>query len=377
MVVDGNLYINEYGHSLFEQVLTVYDRWLEGIPYVSGGDDVTESQTHRMLVRDVWPAVQQLCIRLEAADKGELAARIEGAYRDAEDYARIIDDYCRSDKFDYNLWQFGDLAMDSMQYEKERDPTVLSAKAEVIGNQSVTDFDAWCYRCQWVRELGEKSEQIEIEKYGHAPFDDYAQVVARWAWACFWLAAQLRYHKVDHHQARAHLEKLLASLCFVSETKDPIVDESLGRAYGMRIHPFAPLESQEISASLEGLITVVAETRKVLVTAQDKSDASSDKVPALVDTPDTSVTLNEFLQQYCLGGDRISKNSLLSRRRSIQNAAHAGTIQLPQHVGQWKTGKPKYYRPDDLAEQWNAYCKALPNLPPLKAGNPSSGGQSA
>jgi hypothetical protein len=213
----------------------------------------------------------------------------------------------------------------------------------------VTNFDAWCYRRQWVRELGEKSEQIEIEKYGHAPFDDYVQVVARWALACFWLAAQLRYHKVDHHQARAHLEKLLASLCFVSETKAPVVDESLGHAYGMRIHQFAPLESQEISAAMEGLVTVVAETRKALVAARDKGDANNDKVPALGDTPDTSITLDEFLRQYCLGGDRMSENSLLSRRTSIQNAAHAGTIQLPQHIGQWKTGKPKYYRSGDLA----------------------------
>ena len=93
------------------------------------------------------------------------------------------------------------------------------------------------YRREWIRDLAEECEGAEIEKYGHAPTDDYVEHVARWTWACFWLAAQLRHHGLDHHKAYSQLERLLSSLCLVSETKYPLMEAVLGRAYGSGTRP--------------------------------------------------------------------------------------------------------------------------------------------
>jgi len=362
-------YVNEHGVSLFERALTAYDLWLDGIPCVNSGANGVEAYAQRQLVRDVWPAVEQLCIRLEANGKSELASRIERGFRDVEDYARIIDDYCQSERFDFELWQYGDPAL-NMQYEKDGEPSTLSAKAEKIAIQPVRDLDSWCYRRQWARELGEQCEGAEIEKYGHAPTEDYVEYVARWAWACFWLAAQLRHCKLDHHKACSHLECLLSPLCLVSETKYPVIHEALGRAYGMRIYSIAPMESEEVRRVIESFGAVITETRLSLSMAA--ADAAGDQASAQP-AGELPVTLFEFMRQYCRGSSQTTRSFLHSRRTAIQNAAQAGTIALPPHVGQWKRGKSKYYRPGDLAARWPKYSEAIADLPALKPRPPKRG----
>jgi len=362
-------YIDEYGHSLFERALAAYDLWLDGIPYFNSGTAGFEAYAQRQFVRDVWPAVEQLCICLEANGKGELASRIERGFRDVEDYARLIDNYCESEKFDMDLWSYGDPARFGIDPVDDTTELLLE-HAVIMGQpQEDEDFYHWSQGREWTRELGERCEQIEIEKYGHAAMDEYARHVAYWAWACFWLAVQLHHRRTDHHGAYQHLQGYLSGLCCVCETKDLVVREVLGRAFGMRIYPIAPMESEEVLRAIESFGTVVTETHMAILTAQDGASINRTTAPPLDEGP---VTLVEFIQQHCQGGEKMSKSILDSRKTSIQNAAQAGNIILPDHVGLWKRGKPKYYRSKDLADQWAAYRLALPNLPPLKASPPNT-----
>ena len=268
-----NPYVNECGLCLFDLVLEAYDQWLEGLPYVrsgSGGQVTARAQPE--LVREVWPTVQQLCIRLEAHARGALAARLERAFRDAEDYARLIDNYCESEAFDFHLWAYGDPVLDSIRTVKA-EPAALLAQAEEIGECELTeDLYFTAFEREWAAELGKRSTEIEIEKYGHPPTDDYAERTEMRAWACFWLAAQLHRKGLSHQEARGHLEQYLSSHMVVSETKYPVIHEALGRAYGMDIYPIAPMESEEVGAFLEGFWTVVAEIRAAVVPAIDVPD---------------------------------------------------------------------------------------------------------
>jgi hypothetical protein len=258
-------YVNEYGVSLFDLALDLYDCWLMDLPHVrSGRGGVVAGGSQPELVREVWPTVQQLCIRLEADGKGDLAARVERAFRDAEDYARGIDNYCESEQFDYHLWAYGDPALDTIP-TVDAEPEVLLTQAEDIGECSLTeDLYFTAFEREWAAELGKRSTEIEIEKYGHPPTEDYAERTEMRAWACFWLAAQLHRKGLSHQQARCYLEQYLSSHMVVSETKYPIIHEALGRAYGMSIYPIAPLESEEVNQGLEGLCAVLVEVRGVL-----------------------------------------------------------------------------------------------------------------
>jgi hypothetical protein len=266
MADTSNPYVNECGVCLFALVLSAYDRWSEGLPYVgsgSGGQVTARAQPE--LVREVWPTVQQLCIRLEAHARGELAARLERAFRDAEDYARLVDNYCESEAFDYHLWAYGDPVLDTIP-TGDAEPEALLAQAEEIGECELTEnlyFTA--FEREWAAALGQRSAEIEIEKYGHPPTDNYAERTEMRAWACFWLAAQLHRKGLSHQEARGHLEQYLSSHLVVSETKYPVIHEALGRAYGMDIYPIAPMESEEVRGVLEGFWAVVAEIRAAVV----------------------------------------------------------------------------------------------------------------
>jgi hypothetical protein len=266
------LYTDEFGHCLFERALRAFYDWLECIPYISCDGDATKSETHRELARNVWRAVQQFCIRLEANDKGELASRIEQAYRDVEDCARIIDNYCTSDKFDFHLWEFGDPAQDHIQPVKGDSAALLEQACLEAQPTEDEDIRHWADDCEWAQDLGVRCEQFEIEKYGHAVTSDYTCQVAYWAWACFWLAVQLKRQKVDHVKARVSLEECLSSMLVVSETKEPVIHEALGRAYGMHIYPFPPLKAEEISAALDRFVDVMIEAKTSLVPYQGSID---------------------------------------------------------------------------------------------------------
>ena len=326
MAKDKGPYVNEHGACLFELVLDSYDPWLEGLPYVrsgSGGAVVGYSQPE--LVREVWPTVQRLCIRLGADGKGDLAARVERAFRDAEDYARIIDNYCQSEQFDYHLWTYGDPVLDTI-LTVDAEPAALLAQAEEIGERELTeDLYFTAFEREWAAELGKRSTEIEIEKYGHPSTDDYAERTEMRAWACFWLAAQLHRKGLSHQEARGYLERYLSSVLCVSEAKGIIIREALGRAYGMHIHPIAPLESEEVILALDGFCAVVVEIRSA-VTAMNEPEVPSKEQPRSDEAPADEgaakgapakpeyVTVKEALKQW-----HISRATLHRRR-------DAGTI---------------------------------------------------
>jgi hypothetical protein len=283
MAKEKGPYVNEHGVSLFDFVLDLYDQWLEGLPYVesgSGGQVTAHAQPE--LVREVWPTVQQLCVRLEAHDKSDLAARVERAFRDAEDYARIIDNYCQSEQFDYHLWAEGDDALDTIR-TVEAEPAALLAQAREIGECKLTeDLHFTAFERQWAADLGQRCAQIEVDKCGHPPTDDYAERTEMRAWACFWLAAQLQRRGLSHQEARGYLERYLSSHMVVSEMKCPVIHEALGRAYGMSIYPIAPLESEEVDQGLEGLPAVVLEIRDALALAEEPESPSwSPEIPSV------------------------------------------------------------------------------------------------
>ncbi len=277
MAEGTNPYVNECGACLFDLALDLYDGWMEGLPYVHcGRDGVVVAECQPELVRDVWPTVQQLCVRLEAQGKGDLAARLERAFRDAEDYARLIDNYCQSERFDYHLWAYGDVALDGLHYP-EADLETLEAKAREIGEGPLTeDLAFWEHEREWALHVGERAEEIEVEKYGRAPTDNYALRTEMRAWACFWLAAQLHRRGLSHREAGGYLERYLSSQRVVSEAKYRIIHEALGRAYGMSIYPIAPLESEEVDQGLEGLPAVVLETRDALAPSEEPEGPSEE-----------------------------------------------------------------------------------------------------
>ena len=295
MAKEKGPYVNEQGVSLFDLVLDLYDRWLMDLPYVrSGRGGAVAGDSQPKLVREVWPTVQQLCIRLETDGKGDLAARLERAFRDAEDYARIIDNYCESEQFDYRLWEYGDPALDTLP-TVDAEPPALLAQAEEIGECEPTeDLYFAAFQREWAAELGKRSTEIEIEKYGHPSTDDYAERTEMRAWACFWLAAQLNQRGLSHQEARGYLERYLSSHMVVSEMKYPIIHEALGRAYGMDIYPIAPLESEEVDQGLEGLTAVVLEIRDALALVEEPESPSwTPEVPSVeLEEPQVPDTLH-------------------------------------------------------------------------------------
>jgi len=371
-----NPYVDEHGHCMFAAASDAYDCWLAGIPYVGREDDGTVTSSARSeLLTEAWPTVERLCIRLEAGHRGDLAARVERSFRDVGDYARLIDGYCLSDRFDYGLWAYGDPVAGDLA-DAEGDLPTLLTKAREIGESDLTeDLHYTAYERAWAQGIGDHCGRMEIEKYGRLPTDDYPERIEMRAWACFWLAAQLRRRGVRHKDAFGHLEAYLSGtpVPCPSEAKHLVIHEALGRGYGMRIYPIAPMESEEVSRALGGFFTILRETQIALSVQEDATDGDDQQDPLAGALP---VTLIEFMQQYCHEGEELPKGILDSRRNSLQSAAHAGTIRLPDHVGEWKSGKPKFYPPAELASCWPGYCRHLPNLPPLADGIPSAGRQS-
>jgi hypothetical protein len=78
----------------------------------------------------------------------------------------------------------------------------------------------------------------------------------------------------------------------------------------------------------------------------------------------TPVTLREFLMLYC---EPILEKLLKSRINSLQNGERQKKIKLPPCVGEWKSGKPKRYKPADLKGKWAEYLKFNPSIPKLKS----------
>ena len=258
----GDAYANDFGQCLFDAVLDAYDVWLSGIPYVQPGTANSVSvHTHDELAENVWPPVEKLCIRLEAYGQGALGARVERAYKDAQDYARIIDDYCLSNKFDFWLWKSGDPASDHVETDNAGVAELLS-KADSINEWDLTGGFYGVNRPEWVSAIAAQAVQSEIVKYGHPPTKDYSERAERWALECFWLAVQLCKRDMDDHEARQYLEQYLSKRMVVSETKDPIIHEALGRAFGTHIYRLDPQDAAEKGSALPA---VVVEAQEVLI----------------------------------------------------------------------------------------------------------------
>ena len=79
------------------------------------------------------------------------------------------------------------------------------------------------------------------------------------------------------------------------------------------------------------------------------------------------VTLKQFMEQYC---KPMTSQLLKSRVAELQHRARHGAIDLPACVGQWRPGKSKYFRAEDLCERWPSYLTQFPALPKLKSSRP-------
>jgi hypothetical protein len=248
---------------MFEIVFNHYDLWLSDMPHVhlERGSNVTSS-ARLDLATNVWPAVSRLCIYFEANQQAELASRIERAYHDVEDYARIIDDYCTSDKFDYNAWYYGDPEVEVLPVARgtREELLALAAKMAEMPFESEEPPELDCP--EWALAVGADAAESELEKYPVLPTPDYAQRTAVRAWVCFWLVAQLERAGMKRPEASAALEEYLSSILCVSETKYRIIPEVLSRVYGQHIYPLPILESPEVSHILQMFGSVLAEIRE-------------------------------------------------------------------------------------------------------------------
>jgi hypothetical protein len=84
--------------------------------------------------------------------------------------------------------------------------------------------------------------------------------------------------------------------------------------------------------------------------------------------PETSpVTLRQFMERYC---EPMTSQLLTSRLAELQRRSRHGAIVFPACVGQWSSGKSKYFRAADLCERWSSYRTQFPALPKLKSSRP-------
>jgi len=94
-------------------------------------------------------------------------------------------------------------------------------------------------------------------------------------------------------------------------------------------------------------------------------DPSTSRNPS--EESDLPVTLTEFMRRYCKSDDKPDAR-LDSLRTSLQNAVRrkGSEVTLPKHIGEWRPGQKRYYKPSALRKAWPGLCKQLPFLPPLK-----------
>jgi hypothetical protein len=128
-------------------------------------------------------------------------------------------------------------------------------------------------------------------------------------------------------------------------------------------------------ADLQSLDVVCREMGVALLKLEASAEASDrpagSQSPPPTRTPveyDVPVTLAEFIRACCVGGEKLPDQRVDSIVSSIQNATRraATGVQLPAHVGVWRPGQRKYYRPSLLRAAWPALVDTLHYLPPLK-----------
>jgi hypothetical protein len=91
-----------------------------------------------------------------------------------------------------------------------------------------------------------------------------------------------------------------------------------------------------------------------------------------VEQYDVPLTLAEFMASHCVSDNRLTEARLESLTKSLQSAARrkGSGVVLPEHVGTWRPGRKKYYRPSRLRAVWPSLVQHLPFLPPLKTSKP-------
>ena len=93
---------------------------------------------------------------------------------------------------------------------------------------------------------------------------------------------------------------------------------------------------------------------------------------SLAEQCDVPLTLAEFIASHCVYGSKLTESRLESLTKSLQSAARrkGSGVTLPEHVGRWRPGRKKYYRPSQLRGVWPSLVEHLSYLPPLKSSKP-------
>jgi hypothetical protein len=78
------------------------------------------------------------------------------------------------------------------------------------------------------------------------------------------------------------------------------------------------------------------------------------------------------MASHCVSDSRLTEARLERFTKSLQSAARrkGSGVVLPEHVGRWRPGRKKYYRPSQLRAVWPSLVQQLPFLPPLKTSKP-------
>ena len=93
----------------FDAVNAIFWNWLGRWPIVSQNEDGKTIGRHaESLMKDVWPSVSELCMHLDVAGLGDVARRIDAAFKDMRELTRQVDSYCDSPAFDADAWYSGD-----------------------------------------------------------------------------------------------------------------------------------------------------------------------------------------------------------------------------------------------------------------------------
>ena len=133
----------------------------------------------------------------------------------------------------------------------------------------------------------------------------------------------------------------------------------------------------DTGADLPALETVCREMSVAILrleaqTGLEAREGSAASPPRSVEQYDVPLTLAEFMASNCVGGSKLTAARLESFTKSLQNAARrkGSGVALPKHVGRWRPGQRKYYRPSQLRRAWPGFARHLPYLPPLMSGKP-------
>jgi hypothetical protein len=110
--------------------------------------------------------------------------------------------------------------------------------------------------------------------------------------------------------------------------------------------------------------------KKIITTLQDFKGVWEAKIEVERQTPkggseaqgDTPMTLIEFMSERC---EKLSDNILERRVKSLQSLHRREKIKL-KHIGSYKQGQSKKYKPSYLTTNWPQYQLKLPTLPNLR-----------